>query len=111
MPDEVRRYRPCVGLALFNRDGLVFVGRRRLGSGAPKLRHYWQMPQGGIDRGEAPYDAAIRELYEETNVRSASLLAESQAWFSYDIPTPPSKPTEVVLPFSPRTGMVGAIPM
>src|SRR3954463_7798269 len=80
MADEVRRYRPCVGLALFNRDGLVFVGRRRAGSSLAKLRHAWQMPQGGIDAGEAPYDAALRELYEETNVRSVSLLGEAPEW-------------------------------
>lgn len=46
------------------------------------------MPQGGIDAGEEPYDAAIRELYEETNVRSVALLGEIGDWLSYDIPTP-----------------------
>ena len=81
-----RLYRPCVGLALFNAAGRVFVGRRRLGAG--NLRHAWQMPQGGIDPGESPFDAALRELYEETNVRSVSLLAETPDWLSYDIPTP-----------------------
>ena len=79
-------YRPCVGIALFNKDGLVFVGRRRVGGG--NLRHAWQMPQGGIDSGEKPYDAALRELYEETNVRSVSLLGKTPDWLSYDIPTP-----------------------
>jgi putative (di)nucleoside polyphosphate hydrolase len=88
MADEKKRYRPCVGLALFNRDGLVFVGRRRVGSRLAKLRHAWQMPQGGIDAGETPYKAALRELYEETNVRSVELLEETADWFSYDIPTP-----------------------
>jgi putative (di)nucleoside polyphosphate hydrolase len=88
MPDEGRRYRPCVGLTLFNREGLVFVGRRSLGGTVPKLRHSWQMPQGGIDKGETPYEAALRELYEETNVRSVALLGEAPDWFSYDIPTP-----------------------
>ena len=46
------------------------------------------MPQGGIDAGEEPYDTAIRELYEETNVRSVVLLGETSDWLSYDIPTP-----------------------
>jgi putative (di)nucleoside polyphosphate hydrolase len=44
------------------------------------------MPQGGIDAGEEPYHAALRELLEETNVSSASFLAETQEWFSYDLP-------------------------
>jgi len=78
-------YRPCVGVALFNRDGLVFLGRRRDlpedGGGRA-----WQMPQGGVDEGETPYDAALRELYEETNVRSVSLLGETEGWLSYDLP-------------------------
>lgn len=81
-------YRPCVGLTLFNRKGLVFVGRRKVGANNGNLRHAWQMPQGGIDPGETPYDAALRELYEETNVRSVSLLGEASDWFSYDLPTP-----------------------
>ena len=81
-------YRPCVGLTLFNREGLVFVGRRKVGAKDGNLRHAWQMPQGGIDPGEAPYDAAVRELYEETNVRSVTLLGEASDWFSYDLPTP-----------------------
>ena len=81
-------YRPCVGLALFNRDGLVFMGRRA----NKRLREHvapgfeWQMPQGGIDPGETPYQAALRELQEETNVTSVSLLAEAPAWLSYDLP-------------------------
>jgi putative (di)nucleoside polyphosphate hydrolase len=85
---EAGRYRPCVGLAVFNRAGLVFVGRRRAGSAAGALRHAWQMPQGGIDPGETPLEAAIRELYEETNIRSAALIGETDEWLTYDIPTP-----------------------
>jgi putative (di)nucleoside polyphosphate hydrolase len=81
-------YRPCVGVALFNRDRQVFIGRRA----NKKLKehvapgHEWQMPQGGIDRGESPEDAALRELYEETNVRSASLLMQAPGWLTYDLP-------------------------
>jgi putative (di)nucleoside polyphosphate hydrolase len=81
-------YRSCVGLAVFNRDGRVFVGRRRVGAENASLRHAWQMPQGGIDSGETPLQAAVRELYEETNIRSVSLLSEVPDWLSYDIPTP-----------------------
>ncbi len=81
-------YRPCVGIALFNRVGRVLVGRRRVGANEGHLRHAWQMPQGGIDPGEAVADAARRELYEETNVRSIEPLAEADDWLSYDIPTP-----------------------
>lgn len=83
-------YRPCVGLALINRHGLVFVGRRRREAGPEHVdeTHAWQMPQGGIDPGEAPYAAALRELHEETNVRSVELLAEAPDWYSYDLPGP-----------------------
>ncbi|MDB5592292.1 RNA pyrophosphohydrolase [Enterovirga sp.] len=83
-------YRPCVGIALVNRQGLVFLGRRRREAGPEHLEadggHAWQMPQGGIDPGEDPYRAALRELYEETNVRSVALLAEAPDWYAYDLP-------------------------
>jgi len=86
-------YRPCVGLALFNRDGLVFLGRRANRSQREHVApgHEWQMPQGGIDSGEQPLQAAFRELREETNVGSASLLAEAPDWLSYDLPRDISK--------------------
>ena len=94
-PDQVTPladlpYRPCVGLALFNRDGLVFVGRRRREAGPEHVdaKHSWQMPQGGIDPGEEPRQAARRELYEETSVSSVELLAEADEWFGYDLPAP-----------------------
>ena len=80
-------YRLCVGVMLLNADGRVFVGRRRqlstIGGGAS---YAWQMPQGGIDRGEPPLAAARRELMEETNIRSIRLLAEAPNWYSYDLP-------------------------
>jgi putative (di)nucleoside polyphosphate hydrolase len=82
------RYRPCVGIAVFNADGLVFVGRRRFGPEFGEPEHAWQMPQGGIDPGETPLQAARRELYEETNIRTVALLGESEDWLSYDIPAP-----------------------
>jgi len=81
-------YRPCVGVMLINREGLVFIGRRRnkrlVEHVAPG--HEWQMPQGGIDAGEDPYTACLRELHEETNVRSVSLIAEAPEWYTYDLP-------------------------
>jgi putative (di)nucleoside polyphosphate hydrolase len=80
-------YRPCVGIMLLNRDGLVFVGRRRSKKQQDVAKcHEWQMPQGGIDAGEDPYTAALRELLEETNVSSTSLLAEAPDWLTYDLP-------------------------
>ncbi len=74
-------YRPCVGVMLFNADGLVFIGRRRNKrlSVHSASGFEWQMPQGGIDKGEEPLTAARRELQEETNVTSARLLAEIAA--------------------------------
>ena len=79
-------YRPCVGIALVNRDKKIFVGRRLGGPEHVDETHEWQMPQGGIDMGEEPYAAALRELYEETNVRSVEKLGEITDWLSYDIP-------------------------
>jgi putative (di)nucleoside polyphosphate hydrolase len=81
-------YRPCVGIMVLNRDGLVWVGRRIAEpdgemSGARQL---WQMPQGGIDPGEDALVAARRELYEETGMRSVSLIAEAPDWINYDLP-------------------------
>lgn len=79
-------YRPCVGIVAFNRDGLAFIGRRIDGPEHVDLTHAWQMPQGGIDAGEQPWPAALRELHEETNIRSVERLGEIAEWLSYDIP-------------------------
>ncbi|MDE2578048.1 MAG: RNA pyrophosphohydrolase [Hyphomicrobiales bacterium] len=81
-------YRPCVGVMLVARDNRVFIGRR-LNKRQPEHvapGHEWQMPQGGIDPGEEPYAAALRELAEETNVRSVSLIAEAPDWYTYELP-------------------------
>jgi putative (di)nucleoside polyphosphate hydrolase len=87
MPDFTSLlYRPCAGLAVFNRAGRVFVGRRIDGPEHVDMTHAWQMPQGGIDPGEDPWPAALRELYEETNIRSVEKLGEIEEWLTYDIP-------------------------
>jgi putative (di)nucleoside polyphosphate hydrolase len=89
-PDrESLPYRDCVGIAVFNRDGNVFVGRRMPDEGTEdrtEVEAPWQMPQGGIDRGEDPLRAALRELHEETGMTSVSLLAEAPEWIHYDLP-------------------------
>ena len=73
-------------MAVFNRNGLVFIGRRIDGPEHVDNVHAWQMPQGGIDPGEDPWPAALRELYEETNMRSVEKLGEIAEWLAYDIP-------------------------
>ena len=90
---EIANYRPCVGIMLLNSDGLVFVGRRRMKRGADPLSdgYLWQMPQGGIDPGEDPYAAALRELAEETSITSVELLAEAPDWYCYDLPVDATK--------------------
>jgi putative (di)nucleoside polyphosphate hydrolase len=79
-------YRPCVGTMVLNRDGFAFVGRRNSGPEHVDETHAWQMPQGGVDPGEDPWPAALRELYEETNIRSVERLGEIAEWLAYDIP-------------------------
>jgi putative (di)nucleoside polyphosphate hydrolase len=79
-------YRPCIGVMLLDQGGRAFIGQRRNGPEHVDAAHSWQMPQGGIDPGERPYQSALRELFEETNVRSVELLAESSRWYSYDLP-------------------------
>ena len=74
-------YRPCVGIMLINREGLVFVGRR-----IDQTVEGWQMPQGGIDEGETPAEAAHRELKEETGISKADILREMDGWLTYDLP-------------------------
>lgn len=90
VPDrEKMPYRDCVGTAVFNRDGRVFIGRRKPEEDPEDSAEFgspWQMPQGGIDKGEAPRDTALRELFEETSIRSVELIAEAPGWIYYDLP-------------------------
>ena len=74
-------YRPNVGIVLFNGSGKVFAGRR---IGLPDA---WQMPQGGIDGDERPEEAARRELLEEVGTDKAELVAMTEGWLHYDLPT------------------------
>ncbi len=79
-------YRPCAGMMVLNHAGHVFIGQRADGPEHTDAAHAWQMPQGGIDESEDPYKAALRELYEETNIRSVEKLGEIAEWLVYDIP-------------------------
>ena len=79
-------YRPCVGLMVFDRARRVWIGRRVGSPNQDVPGGWWQMPQGGIDEGEAPRAAALRELGEETGMRSARIVAESAHWHPYDLP-------------------------
>ena len=83
---EIVAYRPCVGVMLINAQGLVWIGRRFEKQNDDGIGKWWQMPQGGIDEKEDPANAAIRELYEETAVTSAHIVAESPSWYNYDLP-------------------------
>ena len=74
-------YRPCAGIILLNSDNHVFVARR-----IDTKAETWQMPQGGIDPGENPRQAALRELEEEIGTNHVEILAESQGWLNYDLP-------------------------
>lgn len=85
-PEQINMlpYRPCVGIMLVNTRGHVFVGQR-----LDRDTDAWQMPQGGVDKGEKTRDAALRELWEETGVveKLVTIEAESRGLIPYDLPT------------------------
>jgi putative (di)nucleoside polyphosphate hydrolase len=83
---KITAYRPCVGIMLLNKQGLVWIGRRFEKQNDEGTGKWWQMPQGGIDKGEDARLAALRELQEETGVTSAHVLEEAPNWFTYDLP-------------------------
>lgn len=79
-------YRPNVGIMLIAPDRRVWIGRR-----VDSREDAWQMPQGGIDEGESPVEAAARELEEEVGTGAAEVLRESARWYTYDVPRPVAK--------------------
>ena len=84
-PEDIAKlpYRPCVGVMLVNAEGLVFVGQRK-----DRDEDAWQMPQGGVEKGEHAEIAALRELEEETGIapNSVSIVTQTEGWLPYDLP-------------------------
>jgi putative (di)nucleoside polyphosphate hydrolase len=79
---NLKHYRANVGVVLFNTEGKVWIGRRAHTCGS----RVWQFPQGGVDEGEDLFDAALRELEEETGVSSVRVLGRIDDWLTYDFP-------------------------
>ena len=79
------KYRDAVGIMIINQEKKLFLGYR---AWTQTSKYHWQMPQGGIDKGETPEQAAWREMYEETGLtqETTQLISESSNWYSYDIP-------------------------
>lgn len=80
-------YRPCVGIMLLNSSNKVWIGRRAMKRSVQQDEPgSWQMPQGGIDKGEDPLPAALRELEEETGIRDVEVIGQTEDWLTYDLP-------------------------
>ncbi len=81
-------YRPCVGIMLLNNEGKVWIGRRAMKRSVQQDEPgSWQMPQGGIDEGEDPLPAAMRELEEETGISQVEVIGKTKGWLTYDLPS------------------------
>ena len=74
-------FRIGVGIVILNKKNQVFVAKR-----IDNPKNFWQMPQGGVDQGEKFYNAALRELYEETSIKNVTLLKEIEEYISYELP-------------------------
>ena len=78
---ETLPYRDGVGVVLLNKDNKVFVAKR-----IDNSKNFWQMPQGGKDKGENNLDAALRELCEETSIKNVTMIKEIEGTISYNLP-------------------------
>lgn len=78
-------YRACVGIVVLNKDFKVFIAKRLDAQHAERLNS-WQFPQGGVDEGEDLKAAALRELKEETGIKTVNILDETPDWLYYDLP-------------------------
>lgn len=84
--NKEHNYRPNVGLMILNNQQKIFIAKRLDFKNVSSEALVWQMPQGGIDEGEDPYQAALREMREEIGTDKVKLLAESKDWIKYDLP-------------------------
>ena len=74
-------FRSGVGMMIINRENKIFIGKR-----VDRKSRGWQMPQGGIDLGETPSSAAMREMHEEVGTKNGRIIAESKKWYAYRVP-------------------------